>query len=132
MAPLTPALPNRAFGGLVVVALIILGIADWWREGRIAAWLLVLALVVLLPTVLRPSLLAPATRAWLALGAWLHRIVSPITLGVLYFGMITPLALVLRLGRRDVLERRFEPGADTYWIERDPPGPDIAGLPRQF
>lgn len=91
-----------------------------------------LGLLILVIAVLRPNWLSPATRVWMGIGELLHRIVSPIALGLLYFGMITPLALALRLGQRDMLRLRFEPGSDSYWIGRDPPGPDISGLSRQF
>ena len=50
----------------------------------------------------------------------------------MYFGIFTPTAWVMRWAGRDALKRRFEPGVRTYWVERDPPGPDPAGLPNQF
>lgn len=128
----TASLPNRAFGGMVIAIFTVVGILNGWRGGIANAWPLVIALLVLVPTLWRPALLSPATRAWLAFSGLLHRVVSPITLGVLYFGLITPLAAALRLGRRDTLMRSFETGATSYWIERIPPGPDVAGLSRQF
>jgi hypothetical protein len=62
----------------------------------------------------------------------LNRIVSPIVLGVIFYGLFTPVAWGMRLAGRDALKRRFEPPARTYWVDRDPPGPDPAGLPHQF
>lgn len=124
-------LPNRAFGVVMAVALLALGIAIGWQRQHLLWWPEMLAALILITAAWRPAWLSPATRCWLWIGDWLHRIVSPITLGLLYFGIMTPLALALRLGRRDVLKRRFQPD-NSYWVDRDPPGPDVAGLPRQF
>jgi len=62
----------------------------------------------------------------------LHRVVSPIALGIMFFCVLTPTAVLIRMTGRDAMKRRFDPAASTYWIERDPPGPDPAGLPNQF
>ena len=132
MASMTPALPNRAFGAMLVAVLVLVGLAGLWRVGHVYAWPLGLALGVSLPTALRPALLTPLTRAWLRLGELLHRVVSPVILGLLFFGMITPLALALRAGRRDALARRFEADKASYWLDRAQPGPDAASLSRQF
>jgi hypothetical protein len=50
----------------------------------------------------------------------------------MFFCVLTPMALLMRMTGRDAMKRRFDPTARTYWIERDPPGPDPAGLPNQF
>jgi hypothetical protein len=105
---------------------------DWWHGRGIPRWPVASAMMVLLVALLRPSLLTPVTRVWLMLGQLLHRIVSPLTLGVLFFGVITPMAAVMRLARRDMLMRRFDPETLSYWIERAPPGPEAASLFRQF
>ena len=62
----------------------------------------------------------------------LNRIVSPLVLGLIFFGIFTPIAWGMRLAGRDVMQRRFEPESPTYWQDRDPPGPDPDGLPNQF
>ena len=59
-------------------------------------------------------------------------IVSPIVLGVMFFGVFTPIGIVMRLAGRDAMRRRLDPPARTYWQDRDPPGPDPSGLPNQF
>lgn len=128
----TVALPNRSFGWMTVLALLLAGAIGWWHDHPLRALPLALAPLLLVITLWRPDSLAPLTRAWLGLSELLHRVVSPITLGVLYFGLITPVAAAFKLARRDAMARRFEPAAPTYWVERDPPGPDIASLPRQF
>ena len=128
-----PPLPsNRSFGTLFVVVFAVIGAYGWWRGGAAYPWALALSALTLLLTLAKPDWLAPANRAWMKLAEILHRIVSPVALGIVFFGVLTPMGVVMRLFGRDAMQRRFEPSARTYWIERDPPGPDPSGLPNQF
>jgi len=127
-----PLPSNRSFGTLFVVVFGLLGAFSWWRGGAVYPWAFGLSVLTLAVTLAKPDWLAPANRAWMKLAEVLNRVVSPIVLGVMFFGLFTPTAWVMRLAGRDAMKRRFEPAARTYWVERDPPGPDPAGLPHQF
>lgn len=127
-----PLPSNRSFGTLFVVVFALLG-GLWWWQGRAAyPWVLGLSVLTLVITLAKPDWLTPANRAWMRLAELLNRIVSPIVLGAIFFGVITPTAWVMRMAGRDQMKRKYEPAASTYWIERNPPGPDPAGLPNQF
>jgi hypothetical protein len=129
----TPPLPsNRSFGTLFVVVFALVGAYSWWRGGAVWPWALGLSALTLAITLAKPDALAPANRAWMKLAELLNRIVSPLVLGLIFYGMFTPIAWGMRLAGRDAMKRRFEPEARTYWVNRDPPGPDPAGLPNQF
>jgi len=123
---------NRSFGTLFGVVFALLGGYWWWRNNTLFPWAFALAALTLVVTLAKPDWLGPANRAWMKLAEVLHRVVSPIALAIMFFCVLTPMALVLRMTGRDAMKRRFDPVAKTYWIERDPPGPDPAGLPRQF
>ena len=86
-------------------------------------WMLALAAATALVTVIRSHWLAPCNRAWMKFGELLHHVVSPLILGLIYFGVFTPVALVMRAFGRDAMCRRFEPAQPSYWVRRDPPGP---------
>ena len=86
-------------------------------------WMLALAAATALVTVIRSHWLAPFNRAWMKFGELLHHVVSPVVLGLIYFGVFTPVALVMRAFGRDAMCRRFEPAQPSYWVRRDPPGP---------
>ena len=122
----------RAFGWLMASVAALVGLWALWK-GK--AWMPVpfaIALAFALATLLRLSVLEWLNRAWLALAVLLGRIVTPLVMGLIYFGLITPLGLLMRLTGKDPMQRRFDAAASTYWIEREPPGPDPATMERQF
>ena len=127
----SPLPSNRSFGTLFVVVFAIIGGWLWWRGGA-AQWWFTASGLTLVVTLVAPNALTPFNRAWMKLAEVLNRIVSPLVLGVMFYGMFAPMGWVMRLAGRDALRRRFEPEARSYWIERDPPGPDPTGLPNQF
>lgn len=96
----------------------------WWAFG-IAAILAMIA-------ALRPALLAGPNRLWTKLGVLLGNVVGPIAVGVLFYGVVAPLGVVMRLTGKDPLRVKLDARADSYWIPRKPPGPPPDSLTHQF
>lgn len=128
----TPLPSNRSFGILFTVVFAIVGAYLWWKSLQGTVWVLSASGLTLLVTLVVPAWLTPFNRAWMKLAELLNRVVSPLVLGLIFFGMFTPIAWGMRWAGRDALRRRFEPSLKTYWQDRDPPGPDPSGLPNQF
>jgi hypothetical protein len=91
-----------------------------------------LVALFLLAALAAPKLLTPLNRAWTALGTLLHGVVNPLVLGILFYVVFTPFGWVLRRMGKDFLRLRPTPGAPTYWIHREPPGPSPESMSRQF
>jgi len=129
----TEPLPSDRSFGLTFTAIFALGGA-WmaWKRRAYFPVLLCASGFFLLVSVAFPRVLHRLNVAWMGLAAVLNRIVSPIVLGVIFFGLLTPIAAAMRLRGRDVLHRRFAYDRDSYWVTRDPPGPDGSSFPRQF
>ena len=100
--------------------------------GGLRYWALTVATAFLLITFVAPQLLAPLNKVWFSFGMLLHRIVNPLVLGFLFIVIISPLALVLRLFGKSFLPTTFDGDAKSYWITRNPPGPDPQSLKNQF
>jgi len=123
---------DRNFGLTVGTFCILVGGLRHWLDGATAAYwlgagsaLLVLALVV-------PQSLHVPNRLWIRLGLVLHRVVNPLIMGLLFFLVITPIGLVMRLAGRRQLRLAAEPKRASYWIERRPRGPEQGTMSRQF
>ena len=119
---------DRSFGLVVGGVLIIVGLMR--HRPR---WLVVEAgSLLLLLAWLRPSLLHIANLLWFRLGLLLNKLISPIVTGLLFLLVFTPMGLLLRLLGKDPLRLRFDRGTASYWIERQPPGPEPESMANQF
>ncbi len=127
-----PLPSDRSFGSLFTGVFALLSGLSWWHGKPTAPWLLTVAALFGLTTLIRPTLLHPLNRAWMWLAYILNRVVSPIVLGILYYGLITPIGWIMRLNGRDPMRRRLEPAAASYWQPRQPPGPPPESLRDQF
>ena len=123
---------DRGFGLVFAAVFAAVGLWPLTGGGEARIWSLAVALAILIVALARPRLLAPFNRAWLAFGLLLHRIVNPVVMGLIFYLAVTPTALIMRARGKDPLNRRFDPNAASYWIERDPPGPDPQTMNQQF
>lgn len=128
----TPPPSARAFGYVMAVVLLLAAGWAWGKQHAWAHWLGLVGVLLALAGEFAPFLLAPLNRLWMAFGHLLGRIVSPLIMGLIFFGVLTPIALLARLRGVDPMKRRFDPAASSYWIVRDPPGPDPGTMDRQF
>lgn len=123
---------DRAFGFVFAGACAIAAAIAFWR-GSSNAWMWPVGSAAFLAAALvRPVLLSPLNRFWHAFGLVLHRIVSPLVMGAVFFLAVTPIGLLARASRKDFLRLRRDRSLGTYWIERHPPGPEPETMSRQF
>ena len=123
---------DRSFGLLFAVVFTVVGLWPLIHGGALRLWFLGLALAFLVVASLRPGLLSPLNRLWTRAGLLLHHVVNSIILALLFFLVVTPTGLVMRLLGKDSLRLRFQPEAKSYWIARQPPGPPSDGMKNQF
>ena len=71
-------------------------------------------------------------REWMRFGLLLNRIVSPVAIGVVYYLTLVPMGLAMRACGKNPLRLSFDRGAASYWIPREPPGPDPLTMNNQF
>jgi hypothetical protein len=125
--------PERHFG--LLMGGILLFICAWgvWRhwDPILLAAISGPGVILILAAIIAPRILGPLNRAWYHFGILLGRIVSPIVLGIIFFGLITPVAMIGRLFGRD--ELRLKPRQQvSYWIKREPPGPPGESFTNQY
>lgn len=123
---------DKSFGLVFAAVFALIGLWPLFKGGELRLWALVLGALFLAVSFLRPSLLKPLNRVWFLFGLLLHKIVSPLIMGLLFFLTVTPTGLIMRALGKDPLRLKRDPNATSYWIVRDPPGPDAGGMSRQF
>ena len=123
---------ERDFGIVFAVLFVAIGLFPLLDGGSPRGGAFGVAGAFLAVALVRPALLAPLNRAWFKLGLLLQRVVNPLVMAVIYFAVVTPTGLVMRALGKDPLRLRYDPDAESYWIHRDPPGPERESMKNQF
>tara|TARA_B100000674_G_scaffold218120_1_gene178829 strand:+ start:411 stop:800 length:390 start_codon:yes stop_codon:yes gene_type:complete len=117
-----PKLPsNRNFGVVFFVVFLIISIYPLTYDGDIAKWSFVISIIFLILGLINSKILTPLNRLWFKFGILLGRIISPIIMALIFFAVVTPIGLTMRLLRKDVLNLKYNKKSKSYWIEKNGP-----------
>ena len=111
---------NRSFGIVFFVVFLIISIYPMLNTENIRIWSLIISFIFLVLGLLNSKLLNPLNKIWFKFGLLLGKIISPIIMGVIYFFVVTPIALLMKLLQKDLLNLKFNKNK-TYWIEKSGP-----------
>ena len=123
---------NRSFGMVFTLVFLVVGI---WQisTGKSLGWyFFASAILFFIVTIIFPSLLGPFNRVWFKFGLLLGQAVNPVILGLVFFLVVTPIGIVRRLLGKDSLHLKPKPNLKSYWIDRNPAGPKISSMTKQF
>ena len=122
---------DRSFGWVMAAAFAVVSLLNAWHLGHLWPWTSALAASFAVVATIRPAVLRRLNYAWMKFGLLLHKIVSPIVMGLIFFGAILPTGLIMRIRAKDLLRLKRDPGAESYWIRRTP-GPAPESMRDQF
>ena len=108
---------NITFGILFFVFFLIIGLYPLKSDGAIRIWSVLFSLVFLIITIIRPNLFTFLNKFWIKFGILLGRIISPIVMGLVFFFVVTPIGVLVRILKKDVMG--LKRGASSYWINRE-------------
>ena len=124
---------NRSFGFVFTVVFCLISAWPYYDRGATPnIWAGGIALLFLVLALVSPHFLAPLNRLWTRFGFLLSKVTSPIILAIFFFGVMLPIALLMRLFGKRPLQLSFDNGAISYWIVREPPGPVPETMKQQF
>ena len=109
---------NRNFGLVFFFVFFIISIWPLFNNGRINIFLVFLSFIFLLLGLVNSKLLMPLNKLWFSFGLLLGRFISPIIMGVIFFGLVTPIGLLLRIFRKDILKLKLN-NKNTYWDKKN-------------
>jgi len=127
-----PESSDRSFGYVFAVVFVLIGCWPFFNWEPPRWWALGIAVAFAAIAFVRPQTLHSLNRAWLALGRLLHRVMSPIVMGAVFFLCVTPTGWIMRLRGKDLLSRKRRPDLSTYWIAREPTLPKPDAMKKQF
>ncbi len=123
---------DRGFGFVFAGVFTVVGLFPLLDGGAPRLWPFAFAGAVLAIALVKPELLTPCNKGWFRFGLLLHRIVSPVVMALLFYAVMTPTGLIMRALGKDPLRLRFDPNAESYWIHREPAGPNPESMKNQF
>ena len=111
---------NRSFGIVFFVVFLLIAIYPLVNQGDLRVWSLILSLIFLALGLINSKILNPLNKIWFKFGIILGKIISPIVMGVIFFFVVTPIAFIMRLIKKDLLNLKFN-SDKSYWIEKTGP-----------
>jgi hypothetical protein len=108
---------NITFGILFFILFLIIGLYPLKSGGTTRIWSLVLSSAFLIITIVKPNLFTFLNRLWIQFGILLGKIISPIVMGLVFFFVVTPIGILVKMLKKDVMG--LKKGASSYWINRE-------------
>jgi|TARA_B110000259_G_scaffold59076_1_gene69868 hypothetical protein len=111
---------NRSFGIVFFILFLIISLFPILKSGEIKTWSLVVAFIFLILGLLNSKILNPLNKLWFKFGLFLGKIISPIIMLMIFFFVVTPIGLIMRLFKKDILSLKYN-NKKSYWIDNNGP-----------
>ena len=108
---------NRSFGIVFFVFFFIVSLYPLINEENVRFWSLAVSGIFLILGILNSNLLSPLNKIWFKFGILLGRIISPIIMGIIFFLVVTPIAFIMRILGKDLLNLKYSDN-QSYWIKK--------------
>ena len=111
---------NRSFGLVFFIVFLLIAFYPLINQGEIRIWSVLISLLFLILGIINSKILTPLNKVWFKFGIFLGKIISPIIIGVIFFLVVTPIAFLMRMLKKDLLNLKYNKNS-TYWIEKNEP-----------
>ena len=111
---------NRSFGIIFFIVFSLIALYPLIYNGEIRIWSITISLIFLVLGLLNSKILTPLNKIWFKFGIFLGKIISPFVMGIIFFLVVTPIGLIMRLLGKDVLNLKYNKNK-SYWIEKSGP-----------
>ena len=111
---------NKSFGLVFFVVFLLISLYPLLNDENIRLWSLIISIIFLVLGILNSVLLSPLNKLWFKFGILLGKIISPIIMGIIFFLVVTPIGLIMRLIGKDLLNIKYSDNK-SYWIEKTGP-----------
>ena len=111
---------NRSFGIIFFIVFLIIALYPLINNGDLRIWSLIVSFLFFILGLVDSKILTPLNKIWFKFGLFLGKIISPLIMGIIFFIVVTPIGLIMRLLGKDLLNLKYN-NFKTYWIEKDGP-----------
>jgi len=111
---------NRSFGIIFFIVFILIAFYPLINQEEIRIWSVLISLLFLILGIINSKILTPLNKVWFKFGIFLGKIISPIVMGLIFFLVVTPIAFLMRILKKDLLNLKFSKN-NSYWIEKTDP-----------
>tara|TARA_B100001057_G_scaffold488445_1_gene572811 strand:- start:2993 stop:3373 length:381 start_codon:yes stop_codon:yes gene_type:complete len=109
---------NRSFGFLFFIVFLLIGIWPLKNGYNINFYLIFISIIFLILGLINSKILTPLNKTWIKFGEFLGSIIAPIVMALVYFIVLTPISLIVRIFGKDLIGLKISKKVNTYWIER--------------
>ena len=111
---------NRSFGIVFFIVFLFISLYPLTYSGEIRIWSATISFIFLVLGLFNSKILTPLNKYWFKFGIFLGKIISPMIMGIIFFLVVTPTGLIMRLLGKDVLNLKYNKN-QSYWIEKNVP-----------
>ena len=111
---------NKSFGIVFSCVFLFIALYPLSYSGEIRGWSAIISLIFLVLGLLRSKILTPLNKLWFKFGIFLGKIISPLIMGIIFFLVVTPIGLIMRILGKDLLNLKYNSNK-SYWIEKSGP-----------
>ena len=111
---------NRSFGIVFFIVFLLIALYPLINKGEFRLWSLIISFIFFILGILNSKILTPLNKLWFKFGIFLGKIVSPIIMGMIFFFVVTPIGVLMRIFGKDVLNLKYN-NKKSYWIEKTGP-----------
>ena len=111
---------NRSFGIVFFIVFLLIALYPLINDGNVRIWSLAISLFFLVLGLLNSRILTPLNLLWFKFGIALGKVLTPVIMGLVFFFVVTPIGIFMRILRKDLLNLRFKK-TETYWIKKEGP-----------
>ena len=120
---------NKSFGIVFFIVFLIIGLYPLINQDGIRIWAIIVSLIFLILGLINSNLLTPLNKLWIKFGILLGNIISPLVLGIIFFMVVLPTGLLMRLLKKNFLGLKFDKNLKSYWINKEK---NLSSMKNQF
>ena len=111
---------NRSFGIVFFIVFLLIALYPLLKDNDLRIWSLVISFIFLILGLINSKILTPLNRLWFKFGLLLGKFISPLIMGIIFFIVVTPIGIIMRLFKKDLLNLKYNK-KETYWIDKSGP-----------